>query len=97
VKWTRFKAKLDTGAHYSRIGAKEAAALKLGPIIKVLKINTGSGSETRVVVPAEVRIGGLKINNVNFTVTTRRDGVLIGLRTIGKRFEISPSKKYLGG
>lgn len=92
VKWTWYKAKLDTGADNSRIGAKDAAALKLGPIIKVLPI-TGHG--TRVVVPAEVRIGPLKINNVNFTVSTRNDGVLIGRRTMGKRFIISPSEKYL--
>jgi len=95
VKWTRFEAKLDSGAAHSRIGAKEAAALKLGPIIEVLKIKTGSGSEIRVVVPAEIRIGGPKIKNVNFTVSTRNDGVLIGRRTIGKRFTISPLQKYL--
>jgi hypothetical protein len=95
VRWARFDAKLDTGAYYCRIGAKEAAALRLGPIIDVVKIKTGSGSETRIVVPTEVRIGGLKINNVKFTVTTRNDGVLIGRRTIGKRFKISSSEKYL--
>ncbi len=92
--WKRFKAKLDTGALWSRIGAKEAAKLRLGPITDVCKIRTGSGRETRVIVPAKVRIGMHQIA-VRFTVSTRRDGVLIGRRTIGKRFRISPSRKYL--
>lgn len=95
-KWKRFQAKLDTGAQWSRIGADEAAALRLGPIIDVRRIRTGSGSETRVVVPAKVKIGGYQIA-VKFTVSTRRSEVIIGLRTMGKRFVISPSQKYLGG
>ena len=95
-KWKRFKAKLDTGAFWSRIGAKEAAALKLGPITSTRKIRTGSGSETRVVVPAKVWIGGRRIA-VSFTVTTRRAGILIGRRTMGKRFKVSPAQRYLAG
>lgn len=93
-KWKRFKAKLDTGAHWSRIGAKEAAKLRLGPITGIRKIGTGSGRETRVLVPAKVQIGSHRIT-VGFTVSTRRGGVLIGRRTIGKRFRISPLRKYL--
>ncbi len=93
-KWKRFKAKLDTGAVWSRIGVKEASKLRLGPIIGVCKIRTGSGRETRALVPAKLRIGGHRIA-ARFSVSTRRDGVLIGRRTIGKRFRVSPSQKYL--
>ncbi len=93
-KWKRFKAKLDTRAVWSRIGVNEASKLRLGPIIGVCKIRTGSGRETRALVPAKVRIGGHQIA-VRFSVSTRRDGVLIGKRTIGKRFRVSSSQKYL--
>lgn len=92
--WRRFKAKLDTGAYWSRIGAKEAAMLRLGPITDVRKIKTGSGSETRIIVPAKLRIGGRQIA-ATFTVSTRKTGILIGRRIIGKRFKISPSERYL--
>lgn len=95
-RWKRFKAKFDTGATWSRIGAKEAAMLKLGPITEVHKIKTGSGRETRLVVPATVQIAGHRIT-AHFTVSTSRSGVLIGRRTIGKRFIINPSQKYLLG
>ncbi len=91
-KWTRFKAKIDSGARWSRIGVKEAAQLKLGPIIDSRKIRTGTGHEVRAVVPARICIGGYRIV-VRLTVSTRRNGVLIGRRTLGKRFKIIPSRK----
>jgi hypothetical protein len=94
-KWTLFSAKLDTAAFWSRIGAREAAKLGLGPITHVLRIRTSGGrTELRVLVPATLRIGGHRIA-ANFTVSTRRPGILIGRRTMGKRFTVAPSKRYL--
>ena len=97
-KWIRFKAKLDTGADRSRIGAKEAATLGLEPIVGIRKITTfGNGRrETRRVVSASVRIGGHRIA-VKFRLSTSKSGVLIGKSTMGKRFKISPSQEYLSG
>ena len=93
-KWKRFEAKIDTGAKWSRIGVREAIKLGLGPIVDVVTIRSGTGQERRVVVPASVKIGKYRVE-VRFTISTRRQGVLIGRRTIGKRFQVIPSKKYL--
>jgi hypothetical protein len=95
-KWMQFKAKLDTGADRSRIGAKEAAQLGLEPIKGVHKTTTfGNGrKETRRVVSASVRIGGHRIN-VKFRVSTSKSGVLIGRSTMKTWFKISPSQEYL--
>lgn len=93
--WKRFTAKLDTGAVWSRIGAKKAAALKLGPIGDVRSIRTSDGGEQRrVIVPASLRIGDRRIA-AHFTVSTAKPGVLIGRRTMGGRFRIDPKRRYL--
>ena len=89
-KWIRFDAKLDTGADRSRISAKDAAKLRLGPIERVRKVR----GERRVVVPATVQIAGRKIR-VHFTVSTRWPGLLIGVPTMKKRFRVDPSREYL--
>lgn len=94
-KWKRFAAKLDTGAYWSRIGAKKAAKLKLGPILEVCRIGTSDGGkQSRVVVPASLRIGGYQID-ARFTVSMSKPGVLIGRRAMGSRFRIDPKKRYL--
>jgi hypothetical protein len=95
AKWQPFDAKIDTGAFWSRIGAKEAARLRLGPISDVRTITTSNGGkERRVLVPAKLRIAGIRIA-AHFTVSPRKSGVLIGRRTLGKRFRVSPSRRYL--
>jgi len=93
-KWKRFEAKIDTGAKWSRIGVREAIKLGLGPIVDVLTITTGTGKERRIVVPACVKIGKYRVA-VRFTISTRRREVLIGRRTIGKRFQVIPSEQYV--
>lgn len=94
-KWQMFTAKLDTGAAWSRIGARKAAKLKLGPIVDVKSIGTSDGgSQLRLVVPASLRIASRQIA-VNFTISMTKPGVLIGRRTMGNRFSIDPKKRYL--
>src|SRR5207249_4106338 len=94
-KWNYFNATIDTGAKWSRIGVTEAAQLKLGPIEDVRRIGTSDGgSELRPVVPATVRIGGRQVT-VHFTVSTGKEGVLIGRRTLRNRFTVDPAKKHL--
>ena len=94
-EWTKFKAKLDTGANWSRIGVRQAAKLKLGPIEDSQSIRTsGGGIELRLVVPAKVRIARHQVI-VHFTVSTKKSGVPIGRRTLRKRFIVDPAIKYL--
>lgn len=81
-KWGHFEAKIDTGAKWSRIGVMEAAILKLGPIEEVSRI------------PATVRIGGRQVT-VRFTVSTGKEGVLIGRRTLRNRFKVDAARKHL--
>lgn len=95
-KWRMFTAKIDTGADRSRIGARNAAKLGLGPIVDVVRIKTGSGRQSRLVVPASLRIGRHRIA-AQFSVSMQRPGVLIGTRTMGSRFTVDPKKRYLAG
>lgn len=95
AKWTKFNAKFDTGAEWSRIWLKDAARLKLGPIEDTQRIRTsGGGRQLRPVVPATVRIAGRRVT-VHFTVSNRKAGILIGRRTLRKRFIVDPAKKHL--
>ena len=88
-KWRAYKAKLDTGAEWSRIGAREAAKLGLGPIVGVRKIRTSSGhKELRIIVPAKLKMGGHLIA-ARFSISTRVPGVLIGQKTMGKRVKVT--------
>lgn len=74
-KWRIFTAKLDTGAVWSRIGARKAAQLGLGPILDVVRIKTsGGGRQSRVLVPASLRIGSHRIA-ARFSVSMRRPSV----------------------
>jgi hypothetical protein len=96
-KWRIFTAKLDTGALWSRIGARKAAKLGLGPILDVVRIKTsGGGRQNRVLVPASLRIGSCRIAAL-FSVSMRRPGVLIGTRTMSSRFVVDPKQRYLAG
>jgi hypothetical protein len=95
TKWADFNAKIDTGAKWSRIGVREAAKLKLGPIEDVRSIGTSDGgTELRPVVRASVRIGGRRVT-VQFTVSTGKGGVLIGRRTLHNRFKVDVTRKYV--
>ena len=95
-KWRMFTAKMDTGAVWSRIGARKAADLALGPILDVVRVKTGSGRQRRLLVPASVRIGRYQIA-ARFSVSMQRRGVLIGTRTMGGRFTVDPQKHCLTG
>src|SRR5437867_384682 len=94
-KWQPFTAKLDTGASWSRIGARKAAKLKLGPILDVKSIPTSDGGkQLLLIVPASLRIDDYQIA-AHFTVSMGKPGVLIGRRTMGSRFRIDPKKRCL--
>jgi len=88
-------AKIDTGAIKNSINVKLASKLKLGPIVKTIKIISATGEEKRPVVEASLEIKGKRIKT-KFNVTDRsklKYSVLIGLNTIKNRFLIDPSKK----
>lgn len=88
-------AKIDTGAIKNSINIKLASKLKLGPIIKTIKIISATGEEKRPVIRATLEIKGKKIKTF-FNITDRsklKYPVLIGLNTIKDRFLIDPSKK----
>jgi hypothetical protein len=91
-----FAAKLDTGAHWNRIGKDLQERLKL-PLSKRpgKVISFAKGHEFRNFVWARVRIAGRKIRT-EFSVS-KKPGVLLGRRTIGSRFVIDPGVKFVLG
>src|SRR2546425_12878080 len=82
-KWSSpVKAKLDTGADWARIGAEQAAGLRLGPILKGHVITTSSGAKkNRVRVPARVLINRVDAQR-HSVVSTGKENVILGLHTM---------------
>ena len=86
-------AKIDTGATRNSIDFKLASELKLGPIIKTVKIKNSNGKQVRPVVEAEIVVKDKKMKTF-FNLSNRRDmkySVLIGKETI-KDFLVDPGK-----
>jgi len=87
-------ARMDSGATRSSIDLKLASKLKLGPVVKTVKVISSHGKQSRPVVEAEVEIRNKKIKT-SFNVTDRKDmkySVLIGRNVLNKGFLIDPSK-----
>jgi hypothetical protein len=88
-------ARIDTGATKSSIDTELVAGLKLGPIVDTTLVKSASGSETRPVLVAEVRIKG-KLIKEKFTVAQREHmtyKMLIGQNILKKhKFLIDPLK-----
>jgi len=87
-------ARIDTGAAYSSICTELAEKLKLGPVIKHIKVRTSNGEERRPVVEAEIEIKGKKIKTL-LNIADRKNmiyPILIGRRVLRNSFIINPSK-----
>lgn len=88
-------ARMDTGAHKNSISTHLASELRLGPIIKTVRIKTSNGTEVRPVIEAKIIIKGKKIKT-SFNITDRKHmkySVLIGQDVLKKGFLIDPSKE----
>lgn len=88
-------ARIDTGAEYNSISKDLAKKLKLGPVIKYIRIRTSNGEERRPVIQVEIKIKNKKIQTL-FNITERKNmifPVLIGRKVLRKGFIIDPSKK----
>jgi len=88
-------ARIDTGAEYNSISKELAKKLKLGPVVKHIKIRTSNGEERRPVIKAKLKIKK-RIINSHFNIADRKKmiyPVLIGRRILRKGFIIDPSKK----
>lgn len=93
IKNKEVMAKIDTGAYRSSIDSKLAEELKLGPVIKKIKVNSSHGTSTRPVVEAEIIIAGKKIKT-DFSIIPRKHlkyKILIGRKTI-KGFLVDTQK-----
>jgi hypothetical protein len=87
-------ARIDTGAEYNSISKELADKLKLGPIVKHVRIRTSNGEERRPVIEAEIKIKNKKIKTL-FNITDRKKmtySILIGRKVLRKGFVIDPSK-----
>ena len=88
-------ARIDTGATKSSIDTDLVAELKLGPIIDTTVVKSASGTETRPIIEAEIKIKNQIIKS-KFTVAQREHmtyKVLIGQNIMKKqKFLIDPTK-----
>ena len=90
-------AKIDSGASRSSIHIKLASKLKLGPVIKSVRIKSSHGIQLRPVVKANVLIAGKKVEG-SFTITNRENlkyPVLIGQEILKQGFLIDPLKNEI--
>lgn len=93
IKGKEVLAKIDTGADKNSIDSGLAGELKLGPIVKTIRIKSSHGSSIRPVIQAEIQIKNKKIKTT-FNVTTRKHmkyKILIGKKILNG-FLIDPEK-----
>ncbi len=87
-------AKIDTGASRSSIHIKLASDLRLGPVIKSVRIKSSHGVQLRPIVKATVEICGRTVEGT-FTITNRealKYQVLIGQEILKQNFLVDPMK-----
>ncbi|MEK6941073.1 MAG: RimK/LysX family protein [Nanoarchaeota archaeon] len=91
----KVRAKIDTGSKYNSINDKLAKKLGLELHKKSINIRAATGYQKRETAFAVLTIKRRKIRTL-FTITNREHmkyQVLIGTRTLKRRFLIDPSKK----
>ncbi|MBT4334756.1 hypothetical protein HOD61_02980 [archaeon] len=87
-------AKIDSGASRSSIHISLASELKLGPVIKSVRIKSSHGVQLRPVVKVKVLLAGREVEGT-FTITNREGlkyPVLIGQEILKQNFLIDPMK-----
>ncbi|MEE9525490.1 MAG: RimK/LysX family protein [Candidatus Woesearchaeota archaeon] len=95
-KKKRIRARIDTGADICSLDKKLAKKLDFGPIEKMKKIKSASGTKHRPVVRGKIEIKGRKFAKVRFTLADRghlKYKALIGKNILKRGFLIDPSKK----
>jgi len=88
-------ARIDTGAGYNSISKELAKKLKLGPVVKHIRVRTSNGEERRPVVYVEMKIKNKKLKTF-FNIADRKKmlyPVLIGRRVLRRGFIIDPLKE----
>lgn len=89
-------ARIDSGATKSSIDARTAANLKLGPIVKVIHVNSAHGSTLRPAIETEIKLGGKRLKG-SFSIADRghmKYKVLLGQNILKRgRFLIDTAKK----
>ena len=88
------QAKIDTGASKSSISLDLASKLRLGPIVKTVRIISSHGKTTRAVIKVSIKLGGKKFKAL-FNLTDRKKlkyHILIGQNILKRGFLIDPNK-----
>jgi len=86
--------KIDTGASKSSISIQLASKLRLGPIVKTVRIISSHGKTVRPVIKVSIIIGGKKFKML-FNLTDRKKlkyHILIGQNILKRGFLIDPNK-----
>ncbi|HLC73500.1 MAG TPA: RimK/LysX family protein [Candidatus Nanoarchaeia archaeon] len=87
-------AKIDSGAGKSSISLELASKLRLGPIVKTVRIISSHGKTTRPVIKVSIKLGGKRFKAL-FNLTDRKKlkyHVLIGQNILMRGFLIDPNK-----
>ncbi|MBW2995903.1 RimK/LysX family protein [Candidatus Woesearchaeota archaeon] len=95
-KKKRIRARIDTGADICSLDQKMAKKLDIGPIEKMKKIKSASGTKRRPIVRGRIEIAGRKFAKVRLTLADRSNlkyKALIGKNILKRGFLIDPSKK----
>ncbi|MBS3146811.1 ATP-dependent zinc protease [Candidatus Woesearchaeota archaeon] len=90
-------AKVDTGATNSSISLHLASKLRLGPIVKTVRVISSHGRTIRPVIKVSIKLGGRRFR-VLFNLTDRKKlkfPILIGQNILKRGFLIDPSKNEI--
>ena len=87
-------AKIDTGSSKSSISIHLASKLRLGPIVKTVRVISSHGKTTRPVIKVSIKLGSKRFKAL-FNLVDRKQlkyPILIGQNILKRGFLIDPNK-----